>query len=338
MTRRNWTAATALTAALAGLALLGTFRAGAYPDEQQDNTKREIKKTTTKVENPQNTQEEAAFPRRAEEQALRKAVEDYCASFNKGDLDAVASSWTHDAEYVNEDGKSFRGRDAIRRLMKKAMEDHKGSKQSIKIRSIRFVKPDVAVEEGTVFMTAPEGNIEPGRYSAIWVKQQGKWRINSVHDLPAPAQDEGPAAFNKLKPLAWMVGEWQDKSGKGDVRLSCRWAPKQTFLLLDFTIKRSEGAQLAATERIGWDPHAETLLSWLFDSSGGFGEGDWSRQGNTWRIDSESVLADGRVLTATHAWKYVDDDTIEWSSTNRQADEAPLPDLNVTFVRLTKER
>jgi hypothetical protein len=208
----------------------------------------------------------------------------------------------------------------------------------MKVRDIRFIKPDVAQEEGTVFVTSPDGDIEPGRYSAVWVKKDGNWRLNSVRDLPDVVREEAPVAYNKLKPLAWMVGEWHEKSSKGDVSMTGRWAPGETFLVLDFTIKRPDGKQLSARERIGWDPHGQRLRSWLFDSSGGFGEGFWTRHGNSWRVESEGILPDGRVLTAVHTWKYVDDNTIEWSSINREADEVPLPDLNVTFVRATKGR
>ena len=109
-------------------------------------------------------------------------------------------------------------------------------------------------------------------------------------------------------------------------------------MLLQFTIKRPDGTRLSASERIGWDAHAERLRSWLFDSSGDFTDGFWTREGNTWQIENEGVLADGRILKAVHRWKYVDDNTVEWSSTNREVDESPMPDLNVTFVRKTKGR
>jgi uncharacterized protein (TIGR02246 family) len=337
MTSRKWAVAAFLTVALTGLGLFSTFRAAGPPREREEKSKPDAQRPL-KAEKTQTAKKETVFPRRDEEQAIRKAAQDCCAAFNKADLDTLMGFWAREAEYTNEEGKSYRGQEAIRRLLKKSLADYKGSKQSIKIRSIRFIKPDVVAEEGTVFMTSPEGDIEPGRYSAVWVKTDGKWRINTVRDLPELAQEEGPAAFHKLRPLAWMVGEWQEKDGKGEVSMDCRWAPNQTFLLLDFTIKRPGGTRLRASERIGWDAQAERLRSWLFDSSGGFGEGYWTRQGNSWQIENEGVLADGRVLTATHIWKYVDDSTVEWSSTNREVDESPMPDLNVTFIRKAKGR
>ncbi len=332
MSSRKWIAAALLTImAVAGLALSGMFRAGAYPDERGDNSK----SSTVK---PKAALKETPFSRRAEERAIRKTCQDYTEAFNKGDLDALVGFWTEDAEYIPETGAVQQGRAAIRRLLKKALAEHKGSKQSVKVRSLRFIKPDVALEEGTVFMTSPEGNVEPGRYSAVWVKLGGKWQISCVRDLPEGTEEEQSTAYTKLKPLAWMVGEWEEKGSKGEVRMTCRWAPNQTFLIQEFSIKHADGTQLSARQRIGWDANSQGLRSWLFDSSGGFGGGFWTRHGNNWQIDCEGVFPDGKVSTSVHLWKYVDDNTVEWSATDREADELPLPDLNVTFVRKEKVR
>jgi hypothetical protein len=182
-------------------------------------------------------------------------------------------------------------------------------------------------------MTSPEGAVEPGRYAAVWVKQGGKWLINCLRDLPE-AQGDEPAAAGKLKPLAWMVGEWEARDG--EVRMRCRWLPNQAFLMQEFTASRKDGEEFRATQIIGWDAYEEKLRSWLFDSSGGFGGGFWSRQGNTWEAQSEGVFPDGRIGSAVNRWKFIDENTVEWSSHDRQADETPLPDLKATFVRKAK--
>ena len=36
---------------------------------------------------------------------------------------------------------------------------------------------------------------------------------------------------------------------------------------------------LTVTQRIGWDPVADHIRSWEFDSEGGFGEGKWGGDG-----------------------------------------------------------
>ena len=243
------------------------------------------------------------------------------------------AGWSEDAEYTNEAGKTYRGRDAVRTLLKKSLADCKGSKQSIHVGRLRFIKPDVVSEEGTVTMTTPEGVVEPARYVALWVKQGNKWLLSSVRDLPAVEDGNVPAACAKLKPLAWMVGEWDDKEGKGEVHMSCKWGPNQTFLIQHFTVRHDNGKDLSATQWIGWDAHNSRVRSWVFDSSGGFGEGFWTRDGNTWEIQCEGVFPDGRVATSVNRWKFINDKMAEWSAKEREADGTPLPDLTVTFVR-----
>jgi len=332
MNSRKQVAAALLVAALilGGLTLLGTYRAGAYPGEGPDDTKQ----AGGNKPRPAGTLPSAG--RREEEQRLRKTIQAYCDAFNKNDLDGLMACWTEDAEYTNEAGKAYRGREMLRTLLKRALSDHKGSKQTIEVRSVRFIRPEVAVEEGRVIMTSPEGTTAPGRYSAVWVKQNGKWLVSCVRDLPEPVDEEKPAAARKLEALAWMIGEWRNKAGKDDVRMTCKWAPNQSFLLQEFTGTRADGKEVAATQRIGWDPHNQRIRSWVFDSVGGFGEGAWARHGNTWVVDCEGVFPDGRIATSINRWKYIDENTMEWSSTEREASESPLPDLNVTFVRKAK--
>jgi uncharacterized protein (TIGR02246 family) len=270
---------------------------------------------------------------RAEEQAIRKSVAAFTAAFNKADLDHLLSAWTGDAEFLSGSGHVYRGKAQLRTLLEKALARHKGSKQTVKVTSIRFIKPDVALEEGVVTLTSQEGAVDSGHYESLWVKAEGKWYLSRVRDLPEAMTEDRPIAYHKLGPLSWMVGEWVDKDGVGDVKLSCKWGPGQTSILQEFTVKRAGGKLLHVTQRIGWDPGHGQVRSWVFDSTGGFGGGLWTREGNSWAIASEGVFADGRPSSSADRWKYVNDATMTWTSTNREADEKPLPDVEVTLIK-----
>src|SRR5262249_42112414 len=152
-------------------------------------------------------------PEKAEEEraAIRKRIDAFSAAYNKGDLDGVMAPWTEDAEFINESGKAFRGKERIRLLLKKALTASAGGKQTVKVTSLRFVKPDVAIEEGEATIQGKEGADDVGKYEAVWVKLDGKWYMNRVRDLPDTTTDEQPAAIARLKPLEWLVGEWTDK-------------------------------------------------------------------------------------------------------------------------------
>jgi uncharacterized protein (TIGR02246 family) len=328
MLNRRWGAAALLGVLLGLLALMqsGTVRVGAY--QEVDRSKL--------ADKPKPAGKETPAARRAEEMELRKTAEAFSQAYNKGDLDTLVSFWTEDAEFIRESGKTYHGREAIRSLLKASLAENKGNKQSIKATAIRFIKPDVVSVEGVVTVTTPEGEVDTGRYAAIWVKRDGKWLISSMRDLPDTTDEDRAAATSRLKQLAWMVGEWQDRDAKAQVTMSVRWGPNQTYLIQRFTIKQADGKEIQTTQRIGWDPREERIRSWLFDSSGGFSGAFWTRSGNSWEEQSEGVTAEGQVLTAVNTWKFVDDNTAEWSSRERQMDEAPLPDLRVTFVRKNK--
>src|SRR5262249_5009931 len=149
--------------------------------------------------------------------------------------------------------------------------------------------------------------------------------------------DDKPECCERLKGLAWMLGEWGDKEGKGRVQMKCKWSEGQAFLLHDFTIKQADGKELRVSQRVGWDPAQQQVRSWVFDSAGGFSIGWWTREGNAWTIQSEGVYPDGRLFSSTDTLRFVDDDNAVWRSKDREVDEQPLPDVEIHFARQAKE-
>src|SRR5262249_41570353 len=61
-----------------------------------------------------------------EEAAIRKAIEAYDAAYAKADVKAVLATWTPDAEFTDDDGKVYRGRDALAPLFTKSLPSFKG--------------------------------------------------------------------------------------------------------------------------------------------------------------------------------------------------------------------
>ena len=267
---------------------------------------------------------DAADPPKNDEQSILKAMQAYEAAFNKGDVDAIMTFWAADAEFISDDGKATRGRDAIAAQTKRAITEHKGLTVKLTNKSIRFIKPDVALQDGIVTLSAQDKPADSGPFTSVWSKTDGKWLLVSVRDLP----DEMPTAgtnYSALKQLEWMVGEWTAQEKDVSVDMTVRWDKNQNFLLLENTIKL-KGENLSITQFIGWDPSQQQIRSWIFDSRGGFGETFWARQGNQWEGQAAGVLSDGRTTSSLNTWKYVDDHTAEWQSTQRQVDSQPMPD------------
>ena len=261
-----------------------------------------------------------------DEAAIRQRIDEYVAAYNNRDAKAVADLWADDAVYLNRDtGEAIEGRPAIAAMFDEMFKGGQADQLSVSIQSLRQITPDVAIEDGTVELVSAEGEPLETTYTAVHVKKDGQWYLNSVRetDVPAPAAEEP----GELEQLAWMVGEWVDQDDEATVRTRCEWAKNNHFLTSHFDVTVGEQLELEGTQVIGWDPVARQIRSWVFDSEGGFGEGVWRQEGNQWIVETKSTQSDGSQGSAVNVYTLVDDKTFTWKSTNRQVDGEPQPDV-----------
>jgi uncharacterized protein (TIGR02246 family) len=263
------------------------------------------------------------------DKAIRETVSAYADAFNKGNIGALAEVWARDAEYINEDGAVTRGRDNIVRLFRRLLSNHKGAKMDLKVTNIRLLKDDVALQDGISAITSADGSVDRGRYTAVWSKDKGTWRIHSARDLPE-SNGEVASASASLKPLQWMVGDWQGE--KGGVEVSCHWVLNQAFLMQDYTLK-SGSPELSVKQFVGFDPLTGQVKSWTFDSMGGYNEALWERDGNTWTLRVAGVMPSGQTGTGVNVIRYVDDNTAMFESRDREVDGLPIPNNTIKLVR-----
>src|SRR6516162_8048396 len=196
---------------------------------------------------------EAQSGKAGDEQAIRKAGAAYLEAMNKGDLEAVMALWAPDADYIDESGKITQGKEALTALFKQGMAETKGNKITGKSHSLKFLRPEVAMEDGTIEFVAPDGTKDSDRYTILWVKSGDRWLISSVRDLPEGVTDVPSLAYQQLQALEWLVGEWQDASEKIDVNLVCRWDLNKSFLLMQYEVKHPGADPIHVTQRVGWD-------------------------------------------------------------------------------------
>jgi uncharacterized protein (TIGR02246 family) len=240
-----------------------------------------------------------------------------------------------DADFIDEAGKTTRGHDALRARFKTMLPDLKGSKIGGKIYSVKFLRPEVAMVDGSLEITSADGTRDSNRYAIVWVKSGDRWLINSARDLPAEVEEGPSLAYPQLKSFEWLIGDWVDEAGKGAVQIKCKWAPNKSFLLMDYEVKGEGAEPMLVTQRIGWDPVNNKVRSWVFDSTGGFGEGNWQRDGNKWVVGASGILADGGIGGATNIYQFKDENTFLYRSVDREVDGQPVADVEVKFVRKT---
>ena len=252
--------------------------------------------------------------RPADETAIKKVTEEFIHAFKAGDAKSVAGMYTDDAEIIDEYGERIHGRAAIQEFYSALFNERKGATIEIFPASLRFLGPDVAKEEGQTRVVPTSGEAVTYRdYTVLYIKQGGRWLHSSVREEHAI----GLAHHERLTELEWLIGEWLDENSDSIIHASCRWSDDRNFLLRDFVIHVQGKPVMNVTQRIGWDPLAKQIKSWVFDSAGGYGDALWTRNGNQWVIKSTGVLPDGRTATATNVLTRTGTNAARWASTER---------------------
>ncbi|MFN0197684.1 MAG: YybH family protein [Planctomycetaceae bacterium] len=268
----------------------------------------------------------------ADEEAIRQSDESFAKAYGEGDAKSLAAHFTADAEYVNELGDVFQGRDAIEESMTEFFTENPGCALEVNIDSIRFITPDVAVEDGSTIITRSNDS-EPieSRYTAVHVKSDGKWLAASVRDH-APKDRRQHRA--QLDQLSWLQGDWVDEGDDSLVTFSCQKVDNGNFMLRTFTIHVAGQEAMYGTQRIGWDPLTGKLRAWIFDSEGGYAEGLWHRDEENWVLKVTGVTADGQIASSTSIYTFVNEHTMTWQSVDHEIAGVQQPDSEIyTIVR-----
>jgi uncharacterized protein (TIGR02246 family) len=271
-----------------------------------------------------------ASDRGADRAAIGEQMEAFRKAFEKGDAERVASFWTPGGELIDDEGSVYRGRAAVARAYRELFGDKEKRRAEIKQESLRFPSKDTAVEEG--YFTVRVGKAEPttSRYSALHVREGGKWLMALVREWPGES--------TSLRDLEWLIGSWEAKRDGTEVHTTYEWLWDKSFIRADFTI-RQKSRTLRGFQMIGKDANSDSLRSWTFESEGGFGEATWARDGKKWVLDSAGRLADGSTLAAAIILVPLDRNSFTWQAVERSRDGeevADLPPVKVTRVRPKK--
>jgi uncharacterized protein (TIGR02246 family) len=269
--------------------------------------------------------------RAPDEAAIRANIDAFVKAYNVGDAKAVGGLFTPDGQIEDKDGNITEGREAIAQAFADIFADSPQKRLEVFVESIRFIGAEMAVEVGTTKETpAPGESPEYDRYTVLHVRRDGQWQMALARD------EEGPpsTSHDRLQPLAWLIGEWVDDDGSSVVSSSCRWSDDGNFLLQDFQLQLKGAEAMKVTQRIGWDPHAKCIRSWVFDSEGGFGQSTWTRDDDsTWIIKANGVRPDGTTASATNRLIPVGTDGYFWQSADRIVAGEPQPPMEIKVVR-----
>ncbi len=266
-----------------------------------------------------------------DEIAIRKAIESYEDTYNRGDASAAAAHWSLAGTYIGQNGESAKGPDEIRPALEKLFVEHKGIQVKVALFDVQLQSPDLGISKGfALFRRTGEEN-EEVLFTATHVKENGTWKLSKVEEEESSVPI---ATIAKLGELEWLIGDWVDQDENASVETTFRWAKDYAFINGTFRVTVGDRVDLEGTQVIGWDPVAKKIRSWIFDTKAGFGEGEWSRAGNRWTVKVKSILGTGQKASSMNIYTYVDPNTFAWQSVSREVGGELLPDIDeVTVVR-----
>ncbi len=266
-----------------------------------------------------------------EEKAVRETIAAYRQALAKRDVDAVKEFWTADADYVDQMGRVYNIHNGLSEAKRLAQDEMHLAHFAPKTETlgVRFVTDDVALEDGTFERVgSAAGPSAQGRFTAVWVKRDGKWQIDSLRESPVRVENSTEA----LDDLAWLIGEWQAEGEQAKAEVVCRWGQGQTYIVAYLKLETPEGP-VTATQLIGWDPNQQRIRSFLFDSRGAFTEGIWTDEGDAWVVKATETHPNGKRVSSTRLYSRIDEDTAIWESIDDDAPGAATADMRFRLTR-----
>ncbi len=271
-----------------------------------------------------------------DEIAIRKAVDSYVAAYNSGDASAVASHWSREGLFVSPTGEQAKGPDKIKSALEKFFAENKGIQVKAALFDVQLQSANRAIIKGFAVFSRPGEENQEVLFTATNVKENGKWKLLKVEE----GESNVPlATIAQLGELEWLIGDWVDQDEDSSVETTFRWAKDYAFITGTFRVRVGDRVDLEGTQMIGWDPVAKKIRSWIFDNKAGFGEGEWSKSGDTWTVNVKSVLGTGQKASSINIYTYLDPNSFGWQSIGREVQGELLPDIDqVTVVRKKAEK
>lgn len=249
-----------------------------------------------------------------------------------GDL---SEFWTQDGKLINPiSGEVVDGNQNIAKYLQGKVLELKGNKVTFEVGNLIFPDDRSAVVEGVLKVYDSNNLVEQrARKIELQKKDDGKWYLYTVREIPV---EQAPSAYEHLKGLEWLVGNWKDEDENVTIQFSTNWDKFKNFLIQKFTMKVYGLEAMEGIQIIGWDPIEKKIRSWVYDSDGGFGSGVWEQKGNSvWEAALNYVLSDGKKGSAKNIYKKIDDKSYSYTSIDRKIEGEALP--NVENVTVQKE-
>lgn len=269
-----------------------------------------------------------------DEEAVRSLVDRLVKSYRERDAKDFAAAFTSEGEYIDAHGLTFHGPKAIEAEFAAFFKVHPETSIDVKLLSTRPIAKGVMTSDGTThYRRSPTSPEMLGRCKLVFAKEGGdKWLIAGLREIEAV--DMHSSHHDQVAQLEFLVGEWVDEGPQSHVHFSCRWDESGNYLIRDFSVQVAGARAWSGTQRIGYDPLSGHLKAWVFDSDGGYSDGYFHREGESWVLQSSGVTGDGHMASGTNAFTRIDDHRIAWDAVDRVVGGERIADtVKMTIVR-----
>jgi uncharacterized protein (TIGR02246 family) len=282
----------------------------------------------------------ASHPNSKTQSATQNKDTAICAQINtltktlaSGNASSVSALWTENGTYIDEDGNVFKGRSALEKRFSTVFKESGKQQFELTPETIRFLSDKVAISEGTVLSKEGTKSKPETRFTLVFQNQDGTWLISQATETPITPIESTQSTEALLKDLDWLIGSWKAERNGSSVRMTAEWAANKRFIHCTYEIQRPGEPLQKDIQIIGYDPTKEELVSWHFDSTGGFGYGSWYKRDNQWMVESTGVESDGSTSKAINIIQSVDPNAFSWQSVNRSVDGVAFADTNELKVQ-----
>jgi hypothetical protein len=242
----------------------------------------------------------------------------YEKAFNYHDAAALSTLWAQNAvHYSKTTGAELRGNLAIGDSYSKLFREDPKCKLTLYIKSAKANTPESATLTGVAEVEHTGKTTTRSYFDAKLLRIGTNWLFERVDETDLPAE---------VHFLSWLVGTWSEDLPSGRVVNQFHWVDGGAFLLRNYWREVNEGPSVQGTQIYGWDPEQHCIRTWLFDSSGSFGEGYWHPNGNNrWHSKLVVKLPDGRRGSVTQIVERLTDDELALRSIDREIDGEAQP-------------
>ncbi len=303
------------------------------PGSTVDRNPRQAASRIIRVAETENTQSGTAKPSAAEA-VIKQATGVLLKAYTAGDAKAFAAAFTARGEYIDAKGTIFHGHKAIEDEFATFFRETPDTTIEVDFNSTRSIAAGVIAADCTTrFRQSSMTPVVVGRCQLVCSHESDKWLIASLRETDATSDMSSHHA--QVSQLDWMVGDWIGEGAQSHLHFSCHWDESGNFLLREFSLHTAGTKPLTGTQRIGYDPISHRLKIWVFDSAGGYSEGYFTHDGDTWILRTSGVTPDGRITSTTNAFAKLDSHRISSEIIDHVVGGDPVHDTEqkLTLVR-----